>query len=77
MPEALRSFREHAARYRENASPGALARMQQVFGWIKALPYEADRKLIYAWSRVKSVVAGRSLLFAKENAFTERTCQAK
>lgn len=77
MPEALRSFEEsygaHAARYRENASAGALARMEQVFGWINALPQEADRKLIYAWSWVK-VRRGRTIsAFAEENAFNERT----
>jgi hypothetical protein len=77
MPEALRSFEEsygaHAARYRENASAGPLARMERAFGWINALPQETDRKLIYAWSWVK-VRRGRTIsAFAEENAFTKRT----
>ncbi|NLS07851.1 hypothetical protein HGP14_31960 [Rhizobium sp. P32RR-XVIII] len=52
MPEAVRRMEEaygsSSARYRQNASAGALGRMEAVFGWINALPSEGDRKGIYA-----------------------------
>jgi hypothetical protein len=77
MPEPVRSFQEvygaHAARYRESASAAALGRMEQVFGWINALPGEADRKLLYAWSWVKVRKGMKISAFAEENELNERT----
>ena len=77
MPEPIRHHEEaygfHAARYRETASAGALGRMEQVWAWINAMPDEADRKLIYAWSWVKVRKGMKISAFAAENHFNERT----
>ncbi|AVA22482.1 DUF6362 family protein [Rhizobium sp. NXC24] len=77
MPESVRRYDEsygvQPARYRENASAASLGRMEQVWNWINALPSEADRKLIYAWSWVK-VRRGMTIsAFAVENDLNDRT----
>ncbi|MCD2183319.1 DUF6362 family protein [Rhizobium sp. GN54] len=77
LPEAVQRHSEAygsvVARYRETASAGALGRMEQVWSWVNALPSEADRKLIYAWSWVKVRKGMKIAAFAAENDLNERT----
>jgi hypothetical protein len=77
MPEPVRRYDEsyghQSARYRETASAASLGRMEQVWKWINALPSEADRKLIYAWSWVKVRKGLKIAAFAEENDLNERT----
>jgi hypothetical protein len=47
--------------------------MEQVWAWINALPDQADRKLIYAWSWVKVRRGLKISAFAAENDLNERT----
>lgn len=77
MPEPVRRYDEaygfYAAHYRPTASAGALGRTEHVWAWINALPNEADRKLIYAWSWVKVRRGMKISAFAAENDLNERT----
>lgn len=77
MPEPVRRYDEsyghQSARYRENASAGALGRMEQVWKWINGLKSEHDRKLLYAWSWVKVRKGMKIAAFAEENFLNERT----
>ncbi|MGE7367889.1 DUF6362 family protein [Neorhizobium sp. NPDC001467] len=77
MPEPVRrqfeAYGSNTARYRETASAGSLGRMEQVWAWINALPIEADRRLIYAWSWVKVRKGVKISAFASENDMNERT----
>lgn len=76
MPEVVReqheSYGYSAAGYSNRASPGALDRMVEVWGWINAYLAEADRKLIYAWSWVKVRKGMKIGRFAYENDMSDR-----
>ena len=77
MPESVKRYDEsyglQAARFKETASAASLGRMEQVWNWINALPSEADRKLIYAWSWVKVRKGMKISAFAAENDLNDRT----
>jgi len=76
MPEVVRRYDEaygfEAARYRESASAANLGRAEEVWAWINALPIEADRKLLYAWSWVKVRKGMKIAAFAAENDLSDR-----
>lgn len=76
MPEPVRrhddAYGYQTARYRESASAASLSRMHEVWHWINALPIEADRKLIYAWSWVKVRRGMKISRFAAENDMNDR-----
>ncbi len=76
MPEVVReqteSYGYSSAGYLNRASPGALDRMVECWGWVNTYLGEADRKLLYAWSWVKVRKGMKIGRFAYENDMENR-----
>jgi hypothetical protein len=81
MPEVVREQQESygygTAGYSRRASPGALDRMVEVWGWVNSFLDEADRKLTYAWSWVKVRKGMKIGRFAYENEVNDRNLRRK
>lgn len=81
MPEVVReqseSYGYSSAGYTNRASPGALDRMVEAWGWVNSYLEEADRKLIYAWSWVKVRKGMKIGRFAYENEMDDRNLRRR
>jgi hypothetical protein len=81
MPEVVReqsdAYGYSTAGYSRRASPGALDRMVEVWGWVNTYLDEADRKLIYAWSWVKVRKGMKIGRFAYENEVDDRNLRRR
>lgn len=77
MPTVVREAWKDAAPMTTTSRPipssHALARMEMVWGWINALPREADRRLLYEWSEAKALGRGYLARVMERNDTTERT----
>lgn len=76
MPPGIRDWQAYGSeksRYKRRPSRDAIDRMPEVWGWINALPSQADRVLVYAWAWVK-VRSGRKIQdFASGEGMNVRT----
>ena len=77
MPDVVRrqveAYGSNRSRYRETASAGELACMEEARDWINGLPDQAERRFIYAWSWTKVRRGFTVSRFAEENDMNERT----